>query len=215
MNISVAIMTHFDRRPHAKALKLKLDSMWFSDVTIVYDTGLGEWDTGKRTLEHGIGKSDWHIVLQDDAIIDDMFYENLYAAICTVPEKNLISLYLGKVRPFQMQVTWAFKKAMGLKASWVSAPNLYWGVGIAVPSRDIEPMILCANKHPRLLYDRRVGQYYVETRRKVFYTTTSLVDHNYLLPSLTGHDTREDKPRVAHRFSANELLEFNSRSVAL
>lgn len=214
MKISVAIMTHFDRRPNAKALKEKLDAMWFTEVAIIYDTGLGEWDTGKRALEHGVGKADWHIVLQDDAIISDTFYENVYSSLLHVPERNLVSFYIGRIKPYSVQVRSAFNKAMVKNVSWISASTLLWGVGIAIPNEDIEAIIKHSRQYPRLLYDRRVGQYYVTMKRKVYYTTVSLVDHDYTLPSLTGHD-RPGEPRVCHRFAEDNIISYNSEFVAL
>lgn len=214
MKISVSIMTHFDRRPRAKALKAQLDAMWFEDVKIIYDVGLGEWDTGKRSMEHGIGKADWHVVLQDDAIISSTFFENLYVALSNIPQRSLVSLYLGRVKPSATQVNSAFNKAMASESSWISMRTLCWGVGVVIPTEDIEPMLENSKTNPRILYDRRIGLYYVNKQRKVYYTTISLVDHDYMLPSLTGHDV-PDKPRVCHRFSGDQLIEFNSRCIAL
>lgn len=212
MKISVSIMTHFDRRPHAKELRTKLKSMWFEEVNIVYDTGLGEWDTGKRCLEQGIGKADWHVILQDDAIISDTFYENLYYAIINVPERNLLSLYLGKVRPYRTQVNTAFHRAMARGSSWVRTSTLLWGVGIAIPTEDIEGILENADKYPTLLYDRRIGQYYANNNRKVYNSTISLVDHNYELPSLVGHD-KPGPARVCHRFVSDEVIRFNDQFI--
>lgn len=214
MKISVSIMTHFDRRPYAKALKEKLDSMWFEEVKIIYDTGLGEWDTGKRAVEYGVGRADWHLVIQDDAIISETFYENIYVALLNVPERSLVSMYLGQVKPYGSQVGRAFNHAMVRNASWISHSTLLWGVGIAIPSEDIAAIIKHSAFHLKLLYDRRVGQYYLNMKRKVYYTTVSLVDHDYTLPSLTGHDNTKT-PRVCHRFCGDTLIEYNSRVVAL
>lgn len=213
MKISVAIMTHSERRDHAKALKSQLDKMWFQSVEIIYDTGDGEWETGKRAMQNGVGKGDWHVVLQDDAIISDVFYENLYSALKAVPERNLVSLYLGRVKPYAYDVIKAFRRATALKCSWISSNSLYWGVGVVIPTEDIEPMLRVAQQYPRFWYDRRVGQYYFASKKKVYYTTISLVDHNYKLPSLIGHDTRQ--PRVCHRFAGNELVQYNSKCIAM
>jgi hypothetical protein len=214
MKISVAIMTHMDRRQNAKALKAKLDTMWFEEVKLIYDTGIGEWDTGERAIQYGEGLVDWHIVLQDDAIIDDAFFENVYCALLNVPERSLVSFYLGKVKPYSDRVKLVFNRAIKVDASWISGSTLLWGVGIAIPTEQIPNVLVHARYYPRLLYDRRVGQYYLSKKMKVYYTTVSLVDHDYTLPSLTGHGNTKS-PRVCHKFSNNKIIHYNSLVVAL
>lgn len=213
MKISAVVMAHPRRKDAAEALYNTLKNSPFVNMSITYDEQSNEWGTGKIALEYGIGKADWHVVLQDDAIISESFYDNLYNALAAVPETNLVSLYLGRVRPNEYQVRSAFNRAMRTESSWISMSTLYWGVGIAIPSKDIISMLETAERYPKKLYDRRVGQYYLENQRKVYYTTVSLVDHDYTLPSLVGHDTA--RPRVCHKFSGDSLITYNSKCVSL
>jgi hypothetical protein len=212
MTISCSIMASQLREAHAEALYEKLVSMPFENVAAVYDNGKGEWETGRRALIRHFG-CDYHLVIQDDAIIGDNFYANLENALKALPEEGLLSLYLGKVRPYSATVTAAFNRASSQNASFISHTTLLWGVGIAIPTKDIQPMLKHVEKYPNKLYDVRIGQYYYDNKRPVFYTTTSLVDHDHTLPSLTGHD-KKTQPRVAHRYS-DEILEFNQLVVQM
>lgn len=208
MNISVAVMAHPKRAANAVRLRNKLLGQGFASVSITYDEINSEWETGVRALGNHID-SDWHIVLQDDAIIShNTFYGNVTKALTAVPERTLVSFYTGKVRPFPTKIQNAVDVAQITKASWLKGNTLYWGVGIAIPTEQIEPMLEAANRK-QLKYDSRVGWYYRQRRQPVYYTWPSIVDHNYKLGSLVGNDYVEE-PRRAHRYEAG-TLNFNER----
>lgn len=210
--ISISVMAHPKRAENAKKLYEKLNGMPFSSLTLVYDDSSNEWDTGKRSLlAHGA--SDWHIVLQDDAIIGDTFYDNVLAAVTHVPKRSLISLYTGRVRPFAKMVTDAVGRANTNNASWLVADRLMWGVGIAIPTEHIEPLLEFSKRSP-VVYDRRIGLYYYRARLPVYYTNPSLVDHDHTLGSLIGNDYAAE-PRVAHKFADADGVTFNSRVVRI
>lgn len=202
MNISAAVMAHPDRAKSAKALERQLSAMPFTDVYTIYDDCGSEWDTGSRALKWGIGKADYHVVVQDDAILTPGFYDNLAGAIAAAPHKSLISLYTGKVRPFGSRVKAAVDKAY--HATWLRHHMLLWGVGIVIPSDHIEPLLDYVSERNDLLYDTRLGLFYQGNMIPVLYTMPSLVDHDDNLGSLLAHgDTAE--PRVAHKLAAGPV----------
>lgn len=140
MKISLSIMTHPKRFLDAEKLYMKLKDMGFSEVRRVLDHINYEWDTGKRSLlAHR--QSDWHIILQDDAIIGDNFFHNAVRAINTHKDAKLISFYTGTSRPLKSQVQRAVDKAREQKASWLTFGTLNWGVGFAIKTDCIEPML--------------------------------------------------------------------------
>lgn len=208
MKISLAIMAHPSRRTEALNLARKISKMPFTHWRVLYDTGGGEWETGERALREYDKEADWHVVLQDDAVIGDNFYENLVSALNSAPETTLISLYLGKVRPLRGAIKIAFNQAIANNKSWIQYITLLWGVGIVIPTWQIENVLAHAEGSTEL-YDRRIGEYYKYHHLPVLYTTTSLVNHDDSLPSLTGHGGTKE-PRVAHMYS-NDLIEFNDR----
>lgn len=203
--ISTCLMAHPKRKPQALELQSKLN------CEIVWDNKNSEWDTGARALQHNL-ESEWTCVLQDDCITSDNFYTNLNNAIKNVPTKSLISLYTGQVRPKAMQVVAALEIANTEGASWLSYHNLLWGVGIVMPTEDVKPLLDYV-KFSRLPYDFRIGLYYSHVKRPVYYTKPSLVDHNWELKSLIGHD-KKDVKRVAHQFS-DDIITWNSQVVPI
>lgn len=210
MNISVSVMAHPKRKAQAEQLKSLLLSSPFKDVSVSYDgvnagSHQEEWDNGKRSLLAGVGKGDWHLVVQDDAILCPNFYENVVGAIDKVPSKSLISLYTGTARPLGKRVKTAVDKAY--HATWLQYWLLLWGVGIALPSTHIEPLLEFVDDREEP-YDTRIGIFYQRNRLPIYYTMPSLVDHDDDLGTLIpGHGT-EPGARVAHRL-ATGLVAWN------
>lgn len=206
MKISVAIMAHPKRVIEAARLYEKLCKMPFTNVALVFDANNNEWETGERSLRSH-DYSDWHIIIQDDAMISDHFYDNALTAINNVPSESLVSFYTGKVRPYAQKISQAVEKADAAGANWLRATTLYWGICIAIPTNQIPAII----EHCRLNkreYDRRIGSYYMLHKLPVYYTHPSIVDHDYTIGSLLGND-RVKEPRVAHKYHDALLSEVN------
>lgn len=208
MNITATVMAHPRRKAEAEALYKKLIQYPFSEVSITWDEKNEEWDTGSRALSAGIGKGDWHVVVQDDAILTPDFYNNIVGAVSTLPHKTLVSLYTGTVRPLPDRVKAAVAKAQN--DTWLKFWLLLWGVGIVIPSDHIEPVLeYCEGREE--LYDMRIGQFYQINRLQVYYTNPSLVDHDEDLGSLLGHG-KSPEPRRAHRVATGPV-NWNNRAI--
>ena len=202
MRLSVAIMAHPKRRERAEQLERELAAMPFTTVGIVYNEKgeevtphEREWHTGERSLRFGIGKGEWHLVVQDDAVLTPNFYENVLGAIQALPQKTLISLYTGQARPWPQRITHAVNKA--IDGDWLRFWMLLWGVGLVIPTDHIEPMLEFVEGRTEP-YDTRVGMFYNRNMMPVYYTMPSLVDHNDDTASLLGHGILPGA-RVAHR----------------
>lgn len=212
MKISIAIMAHPRRVIEASRLHEKLRSMPFTNVSLVFDNSNDEWDTGERSLlSHDYG--DWHIIIQDDAIISDHFYDNALTTINNVPSESLISFYTGKVRPYAQKILQAVEKADESGANWLQANTLFWGVCIAIPTKHIDQIIEHCRMNKRE-YDRRIGSYYMRHKLPVYYTHPSIADHDYTIGSLLGND-RAPEPRVAHRYHEGLLREANNSIISI
>jgi len=203
MNITVTVMAHPKRKAAAESLALQLKHYPFTDVSITWDEKNEEWDTGSRALRRGVHRSEWHVVLQDDALLTPDFYENLVGAIQAVPSKVLISLYVGTTKPMPERVLEAVEKAR--YASWLKSNMLLWGVGIALPSDHIEPLLdfVSDPMFCDTVYDTRVGMFYQRNMLPVYYTMPSLVDHDDDLGSIIGTDAKA--PRRAHRVATGRV----------
>lgn len=214
MRISVTVMAVPAREPQAEYLKSILSYMPFSDISVTYDpvadgTHESEWNNGANALRAGLGKGDYHVIIQDDALLTPHFYENIEGAINNVPVKTLISLYTGKARPFPQRVTEAVNKCVS--ETWLRYMLLMWGVGIVIPTDHIEPLLdfVADWNEP---YDTRIGIFYQRNRLPVFYTVPSLVDHDDDLgTAIPGHGTKPGA-RVAHRL-ATGLINWNDRVI--
>lgn len=196
-------MAHPSRRSAAEALLAELQQYPFAAASIVWDERNEEWDTGTRALRAGVGRGDWHVVVQDDAILSPYFFSNLVGAINTCPGgKTLISLYTGTARPFGERVKAAVDKAY--HASWLRHYLLFWGVGVLIPSDHIEPMLeFVAGREEQ--YDTRIGIFYQQNMLPVYYTMPSLVDHDDDFASLLNHGNGPDR-RVAHRLASGAVV---------
>lgn len=217
MQISVTVMAHPKRRQQAEALYKKLSKYPFCFVAVAYDdpdasSHQQEWDNGARALMTGIDKGDWHVVVQDDAILTPNFYENIEGAINNCPGgKALISLYTGKPRPLKERVDTAVAKCRD--ETWLRFWLLMWGVGIVIPTSHIKPLLEFVSDRTEQ-YDTRIGIFYQRNRLPVYYTMPSLVDHDDDLPSLLGghgRDINGDR-RVAHR-TAIGLVSWNNKVI--
>lgn len=214
MKISITIMAHPKRRKQANALLVKLSQYPFIQCYITWDRKNSEWDTGERALRTGIkAGADWHVVLQDDAVLCDNFYDNLVGALNTVPLKSLISLYTGTARPMPDRVTNAVKRAGN--CSWLVFNTLLWGVGIVIPTQHLADLLESIADRQEV-YDTRIGVGYQQQRLPVYYTNPSLVDHDNDLGSLlkqsaaVSAEDYEKTPRVAHNFAGSRPVKWNN-----
>ena len=197
-------MAHPKRGKEAGLLYSKLKRMPFTDCTLVFDKVNDEWTNGKNALKSYRPNSDFHVVIQDDAILTPNFYENIESAAKALPVKTLFSLYTGTARPIPQRV----KKAVDASrdGEWLMAGQLFWGVGIVIPTDQIEPMIEFVEDID-LQYDNKIGEFYQRNNLPVYYCIPSLVDHNDKLDSLLdGHGKAiNDEPRVAHRLATGPV----------
>lgn len=214
MQISVTVMAVPARKLQAEYLASILRLYPFSDVSVTYDleaagTHESEWNNGKNALLAGIGKGDWHVVIQDDAILTPNLYENIEGAITHAPSKSVISLYTGKARPFPERVAAAVNKAVD--ETFLQYILLMWGVGIVIPTSHIKPMLefVADRTEP---YDTRIGIFYQRNRLPVYYTMPSLVDHDDDMgTAIPGHGTKPGA-RVAHRLATGPVI-WNNRVI--
>jgi hypothetical protein len=216
MQISVTVMAVPARKLQAEYLRSILSLYPFSDVSVTYDqnaagTHDSEWLNGAASLRAGIGKGDWHVVIQDDAILTPHLYDNIVGAINNAPSKSLISLYTGKSRPMGKRVTEAVKKVVD--ETWLEYWLLMWGVGIVLPTSHIEHLLDFVSDRTEP-YDTRIGIFYQRNRLPVYYTMPSLVDHDDDLgTAIPGHGTAPGG-RVAHKI-ATGLVAWNNKVITI
>src|SRR5699024_10684327 len=108
MKLSAAHMAHRRRRVEAERLQNALDR----PVPSIYDTvrepskdPAQRWATGRRAWEKYDPAADWHMVIQDDALVCDDLIAGLEVALNELGKEGLMSPYTGTGRPDQKNVT--------------------------------------------------------------------------------------------------------------
>lgn len=195
--ITISIMAHPLRIEQAVRLADHVEA-----DGIAWDECGDEWDTGARAWAKGSPlsdwTSDWHLVLQDDALPVPGLRDQLDRAVKHCP-RTAVSLYVGTGRPRQAAIRRAIARADAEHAAWLEYPWLLWGVAVMLPVEYIHTMIGWANMQPReRAYDQRLSWYFrTVLQRPVRYTWPSLVDHADG-PTLIAH-SQPPVERRAHR----------------
>lgn len=207
MKVSYSIMAHPDRTDHVRDMIMQLGAVpisWDEEGPASGDHDR-VWRNARRAWEMHEPDADWHVLLQDDAVLCDRFVERMREACGHAPQfgKAIVSPYLGhgRVRPSRWEALAAEADLRG--AGWLRTGKLMWGVAIAVPVPLIGEMIAYGDKRPGIPDDMRVAGWAARTGREVWYTWPSLVDHR---PgqSLTKHKAA-DRVAIRHVGSATEI----------
>lgn len=199
MHLSAAVMAHPARDTEVEELLGELDR----DIPVAWDNGGApspdpqrRWATGMAAWEMHNADADWHMVIQDDAVVCPDLLAGLEAALSEIGPEGLVSAYTGTGRPDQHNVQRALAHATDKGHAWLSTYSLNWGVAIIAPVHTIPDMLEWCSQPGRATtnYDMRIGQYYRDILGwRTWYTHPSLVDHRDD-ESLIGHGGS----RVAH-----------------
>lgn len=208
MKLSIAVMAHPKRQKNAEALRKKLEKMrGWSEVSVSYDHNDNEWLNGEASWRLYDKSADWHVVIQDDAIISDNFYKNCESLAENAPFHTVISLYTGTVRPYRPFVTNYVDRAHKRGDSFLKTRKVLWGVGLMMPTDIIDNVLeFCEGRDE--LYDTRIGRYFESKNEPTLLCNPSIVDHDYTMETLTGHYV--DEPRKAHYYEP-DVVQWNKR----
>jgi hypothetical protein len=178
-------MCHPTRRRLVHKLAAKLDQK----PKVVWDRVDDRWDTGRRALLAYQPDADFHLVLQDDAVVSRRLVAACEAMLEHTPGDVPVSLYMGRwrhrPRRFAMKVVAETARARGASFAVFGGP--WWGPGIILPTADVEAVVAYGDENPKRQpnYDLRIAQFYAAKGVDCWYTMPSLID---LQPgqSLTG-----------------------------
>ncbi len=209
MRLSATVMAHPSRTAQVHDLLTVLDRPvpvhWDEDAGAPNGNHDRVWRNARAVWEMADPGADWHVLIQDDARPCENFLKGLERALEHVPADVVVSAYLGTGR--NVPIRWeALAGAAGKAgARWVRSTKLMWGVCIALPVPLIPEMIAYADRRAGVPDDMRVAGWAERTRREVWYTWPSLVDH-LPVPSITKHRAPD---RVAHTWHGGDALEIN------
>lgn len=197
--LSVSVMAHPKRQTLVPDLIKRLG---VDGSRVVWDKKNERWDTGRRAWEIYDPKADYHMVIQDDAVVVRDLIPGLEKALDHVPNNVTVCPFVGTRRPMRGRVEQLVTLAKRTDASWIEFPSLFWGVAIIVPTAVIPDMLRFGDAitaYPN--YDKRIGQYFVQRLHWATWCTwPNLVDHRNV-ESLVGHGP----DRVAHNFAGEHV----------
>lgn len=162
------------------------------------------WANGRQAWERFNPLADFHMVIQDDALVVPDLVSGLEKALEYVPPETLVQPYVGTKKPSLWEVTAATVQAEMNDASWIDMRSLKWGVAIIVPTHAIMDMLTWCNAQTGVSYDKRIGVYFRDVLKwRVWYPWPSFVDHRD--ESIIGHDNG----RRARKMFDGSALDFD------
>lgn len=192
MKCSVAIMAHRKRAAFIPELEAALDR----PAPVVWDQQNDRWDTGRRAMLAFDPECDYHLVVQDDAVVCRDLVAGVERALPHIAAGSPMALYIGTVRPWPTAIK-QLVAATRADTSWITMGQLNWGVAVAVATRHIPTMIEWCDKRADVAnYDKRMSRWFEHQGIRVWYPWPSLVDHRDSPSLVVGRRGG----RFAHRF---------------
>jgi hypothetical protein len=210
VSFSVSIMAHPDREARVRTLAadfLGRPGPVDTDVIPVAWDDEGPpardhdrvWRVARTAWRLHDPRADWHLLLQDDAILSPGFAQVLPELLGRLAGgRRVLSLYLGSTRPVPGIWHTLAQRADQAGAVWIVGPMVMWGVALAVPVPLIADMIAHGDTQRGIPDDMRVGRWGKSRKLEAWHPWPSLVDHP-ADGSLTGHG----RGRTARRFAAD------------
>ncbi len=192
--ININIMAHPDRIQYIPYLKEKL-----GDVDVIWDRGLGVWDTRKRCLEnHLTSGANYSITIQDDSIVAEDFLTKATEFITKIQDIDksnwfCCNFYFKKSHPMSDLVN-------GMKSGYIKKDCLYNEIAFAIPTTAIKDVIKDVERFETKDGDAPL-QRSVSDRHDIYFSIPSLIDHRQIPSIYRGGEIGE---RVAWWFADNE-----------
>lgn len=162
------------------------------------------WRTARAAWRLYDPAAEWHLLLQDDAIVSPHLMAALPGVLKHVPCPAVVSLYAGTGRPVPGVWYDLERRADEAMASWVVGPLICWGVALLVPTYLVPEMLIFGDRQHGIADDMRVNRWARRRKLQAWYPWPSLVDHPDGA-SLVGHGGG----RTARRFLATDAREVD------
>lgn len=165
MKLSISIMAHPSRAEFIPYLKEKL-----GDVPVSMDEGFGILENCKRAWSMYDKNADYHVVIQDDCIVCNDFYNR---AISYLEKAGglAVSFFYSQSKFFNK-----YKKER-LENGAIIKKGLYGGLAICLPTSLIEEMLVFFDKDTVPFDDHRIGRFLMSKNIDIFYPFPCLIDH--------------------------------------
>lgn len=165
MKMSMSIMMHPKRLEYLPYLKSKL-----GDVPVAMDQGCGLLQNCKNAWLLHDPTADYHVVIQDDCIVCDDFYNRAVAHL----EKAgglAVSFFYS-----QSQFNNKFKKERA-ETGAITKKALYGGLAICLPTKLIPAMLEFYDKQTIPFDDHRIGLFLMANKINIYNPFPCLIDH--------------------------------------
>jgi len=168
MKLSISIMMHPSREEFKDYLKSKL-----GDVPLSMDNGIGIWANCKQAWRLHNPEAEWHVVIQDDAIVCDDFLRKAENEIMKAEELgcDYANFFFGKRKLMDVH------QKFGMQHGYWMSGWLHWGIAICAKVKHIEPMLKFGDTMNIPQDDTRLANYVKSQRLKVYYPIPSLIEH--------------------------------------
>lgn len=208
MKISAAIMAHPERSAEVAELQDELDR----PVMVHWDregppSGNGDrvWRQARAAWLMADPGADWHVLIQDDALVSRHFLAGLERALEHVPNDAVVSPYLGMGRNVPRRWEAMAQNADLRGARWIVSGRVMWGVCLVLPVMKIQQVVDWCDRKAGMPDDMRVSAWATRHQIDTWYPWPSLVDHRRV-PSLTKHRAAD---RVARRHHTGSALHID------
>lgn len=195
VRISFAVVNHPDRKEWGRDLAAEL--LKVGPTEVAYDERLeGAEANHIRALAAAAPGAEWHMVVEDDAVLSSRFGELLPEALEAYPD-HIVSAYTGQLFPRHRQDDFIRAASMGVD---LVADYVAHGVANAYPADIIEPLTDWIDPGG-IPVDEQISHFAQHHGVPVVYLTPSLVDHRDEGSVLPATAWQPRKPgRTAHRF---------------
>jgi hypothetical protein len=176
--LSISVMASPSRAEFFPYLKSKL-----GDVPFAIDTDhRGAWENCKNAWRLYDPTAEWHVVIQDDAIICDNFQQRAEEVIAKAKEVLKANDYMCSFYYGCRHSKERLKEAASAveRGYWI---NRYpkWGVALCMQTKYINEMIKFGDaiKSLKTVDDARIAQFVGSKKMSVFFPMPSIVDHRH------------------------------------
>jgi hypothetical protein len=180
LKLSISIMAHPKRKDFIPYLQEKLGK-----CPVSFDEGFGLWENAKHAWKMYDPKADYHLVIQDDAIICDNFMERASETIRQSEalfknRPHLINFY------YDALLTPSNAKEI-IKQKYIIRSKICWAVAICVPTSLINEMIAFCDSLNIPQDDEKITAFMRSKKLKCYFPIPSLIDHRTEENSLIGN----------------------------
>lgn len=192
ITVSKTIMAYHVRKHRIPEIRRKI-----GDAFVSLDNGdLGLWQNAKKSWLSYQKDANYHLVIQDDAVVCDNFYENLKKNISKIPDNSIQCLFFRfKSRKTHGELNRAAREGFSIGGFFYN--RLQWATAVMSPTSIIDEMISFSDEIEDPRYkntdDLRLSMYLNKIGKKVYYPLPSLIDQDSNCSSLIGHGSNEGR----------------------